>query len=253
MIVEADRVDLGPAFTFILVDATNRSQTHRKEMAFNFAPPGGFASSALQVVLGGYPFTALGNRTEARWVDRDGIPAVEAVWWAGGVRVTERVKGLGDKGVFQRYIQLEGADLAGEVNVELRLSVPWGTLRGEGSILLQNGEEYQSCLVSMEKEPARADEARGQLMIGPIAVLPRARVTVETALLVEIPPRPIDEVLGQARTLQTSGIQKEQEQTKQAWGDPSCLLLWRAINSGATRATSRLSFLVRGWSRSRTA
>src|SRR5208282_3248939 len=121
MIVQADRVDLGPAFTFILVDATNPSQTHRKDMAFNFAPPGGFTSSALQVVLGGYPFTALGNRTEARWVDLDEIPAVEAVWWAGGIRVTERIKALGNKGAFQRSIQLEGADLVGPEHVELRL------------------------------------------------------------------------------------------------------------------------------------
>jgi hypothetical protein len=223
MIVQADRVDLGPAFTFILVDATNPSQTHRKEMAFNFAPPGGFTSSALQVVLGGFPFTALGNRTETRWVDLDGIPAVEAVWWAGGIRVTERIKALGDKGIFQRSIQLEGADLVGQENVELRLSVPRGTLRGEGSILLQQGEGFQSCLVSMGKGPARADEAKGQLMIGPVAVAPRARVTVETALLVEIPPRPADEVLAQARTLQTSGMQKEQEQTKQAWAATSVL------------------------------
>jgi hypothetical protein len=223
IIVQADRVDLGPAFTFILVDAANPSQTHRKEMAFNFAPPGGFASSALQVVLGGFPFTALGNRTETRWVDLDGIPAVEAVWWAGGIRVTERIKALGNKGTFQRSIQLEGADVVGQENVELRLSVPRGTLRGEGSILLQNGEGFQSCLVSVGKGPARADEAKSQLRIGPIAVPPRARVTVETALLVEIPPRPADEVLDRARTLQISGIQKEQEQTKQAWAATSAL------------------------------
>jgi hypothetical protein len=223
MIVQADRVDLGPAFTFILVDATNPSQTHRKEMAFNFAPPGGFTSSALQVVLGGYPFTALGNRTETRWVDLHEIPAVEAVWWAGGIRVTERIRALGNKGTFQRSIQLDGADLAGEVNVELRLSVPQGTLRGEGSILLQQGEGFQSCLVSMGKGPARADEAKGQLMIGPVAVAPRAHVTVETALLVEVPPSPADEVLAQARSLQASGMQKVQEQTKQAWATASVL------------------------------
>jgi hypothetical protein len=223
MIVQADRVDLGPAFTFILVDATNPSQTHRKEMAFNFASPGGFTTSALQVVLGGFPFTALGNRTETRWVDLGGIPAVEAVWWAGGIRVTERIRAVGNKGAFQRSIQLEGADLVGPEHVELRLSAPRGTLRGEGSILLQNGEGYQSCLVSMGKGPARADEAKSQLVIGPIAVVPRARVTVETALLVEVPPRPIDEVLAQARTLQTFGMQKEQEQTKQAWAATSVL------------------------------
>jgi hypothetical protein len=223
MIVQADRVDLGPAFTFILVDAANPSQTHRKEMAFNFEPAGGFTSSALQVVLGRFPFTALANRTETRWVDLDGIPAVEAVWWAGGIRVTERIKALGNKGIFQRSIQLEGADLVGQENVELRLSVPRGTLRSEGAILLQNGEGFQSCLVSLGKGPARADEAKSQLKIGPIAVPSRARVTVVTALLVEIPPRPADEVLGQARTLQTSGIQKEQEQTKQAWAATSVL------------------------------
>jgi hypothetical protein len=223
MILQADHVDLGPAFTFILVDAVNPSQTHRKEMAFNFAPSGGFASSALQVALGGYPFTALGNRTETRWVDLDEIPAVEAVWWAGGIRITERIQALGNKGSFRRSIQLEGADLAGVVNVELRLSVPQGTVRGDGSILFQQGEGFQSCLVSIGKQPARADEAKSQLKIGPIAVAPRARVTVETALLVEVTPRPVDEVLAQARSLQTSGMQKEEEQTKHAWAATSVL------------------------------
>jgi len=98
IIWQADGVDLGPAFTFILVDATNPSQTHRKEMAFNFAPPGGFASSALQVVLGGYPFTALGNRTVTRWVDLDGSPAVGAVWWAGGGPSHRAYQGAGGQG-----------------------------------------------------------------------------------------------------------------------------------------------------------
>jgi hypothetical protein len=223
LIAQSDRADIAPAFTFILVDAANPSQTHRKEKAFNFATPGGFASSALQVVLGGFPFTSLGNRTETRWVNTDGIPAVEAVWWAGGIRVTERIKALGNKGVFQRSIQLEGADLNGETHVDLILSVPPGTVQGEGSILLQEGKGFQTCLVPLRKESARADEARSQLMIGPITVAPRVPVTVETALLVEVPPRPAEEVVAQARTLQTSGLQGEQEQTRQAWAATSVL------------------------------
>lgn len=38
MILQADRANLGPAFTFMLFDARNASQTLRKERAFNFAP-----------------------------------------------------------------------------------------------------------------------------------------------------------------------------------------------------------------------
>jgi hypothetical protein len=221
MILQADRADLGPAFTFLLFDAENSLQSARKEKAFNFAPEEGFASTALQVVLGGFPFTAVGHRTETQWVNLDGMPAVEAVWWAGGIRVTERIRALGNDGVFQRSIQLEGANLVGEENVELRLSVPRGTLRSDGPILLQNGEGFQTCPLSLGNVPARADEATSQLVIGPIAVAQRARVTVETALLVEIPPRPEDDVLARARTLQTSGLLQEQEQTKRTWAATS--------------------------------
>ncbi len=224
MIVQADRADLGPAFTFMLFDAGNSFQTLQKDTAFNFAPPGGFASSALQVVLGGFPFTALGERTKTQWVDTGGIPAVEAVWWAGGVRVTEHIRAVGGEGVFQRSIQLEGADLVGEENVELRLSVPPGAWRGEGSILLQKGEGFQTCLLSLGNVSSRVDEAKSQLVIGPIAVAPRARVTVEAALLVEIPPRPEDDVLARAGTLQTSGVQKQQEQTQRAWAATSAVV-----------------------------
>src|ERR1017187_6758633 len=91
MLLQADRADLGPAFTWMLFDAENAKQSARKESAFNFVPNEGFGASALEVVLGGFPFTALGHRTDTRWVVQDGIPAVEAVWWAGGGRVTEQI------------------------------------------------------------------------------------------------------------------------------------------------------------------
>ena len=113
MVVQADRADLGPAFTWLLFDAQDAKQSARKESAFNFVPKEGFGSSALEVVLGGFPFTALGHRTDTRWVVEEGIPAVEAVWWAGGVRVTERISALAAEGAFRRTVQLEGAHLVG--------------------------------------------------------------------------------------------------------------------------------------------
>ena len=69
MVVQADRADLGPAFTCLLFDAQDAKQSARKESAFNFVPKEGFGSSAREVVLGGFPFTAPGHRTDTRWSD----------------------------------------------------------------------------------------------------------------------------------------------------------------------------------------
>jgi len=221
MIVQADRADLGPAFTFMLFDSQDSLQSVRKETAFNFTPDQGFVSTALQVVLGGFPFTALGHRTETRWVNRDGIPAVEAIWWAGGIHITERISALGRDGAFLRSILLEGANLVGDETVVLRLSLASGTMWREDSIVLQEGDGYQSCLIPLGSMPAKADERKGQLEIGPITVAPGARVSVENALVVKIPARPAAEMLAQARSLVASSAREEQEQTKQRWAATS--------------------------------
>ena len=221
MIVQADRADLGPAFSFMLFDSENSPQSVRKENAFNFVPQEGFTSTALRVVLGGFPFTALGHRTETHWVNPEGVPAVEAVWWAGGIRVTERISALGDNGIFLRSILLEGTNLVGDETVALRLSLAPGSLRREGSILLQDGDGFQSSLIPLGSRPAKADVMKGQLEIGPIAVAPGARVSVETALLVKIPARHAEEMLAQARSLVASSARQEQEQTKQRWAATS--------------------------------
>ncbi len=128
MIVQADQVDLGPAFTYLLFDATDNKQSARKETAFNFADGAGMAAGALQVVLGGFPFTALGHETQTRWTTVEGIPAVEAVWWAGGVRVTEQLLALGDQGLFLRRVQLNSANLGGPEDLRLRLALPPGSV-----------------------------------------------------------------------------------------------------------------------------
>ena len=80
---------------YLLFDAEDSKQNKFKDRALNFADGQGMANSALEVVLGGFPFTAVGHQTRCRWVLLDGIPAVEAVWWAGGLRVTERIFALG--------------------------------------------------------------------------------------------------------------------------------------------------------------
>jgi len=173
MLLQADRADLGPAFTWMLFDDQDPKQSARKERAFNFVPKEGFGSSALEVVLGGFPFTALGHRTDTRWVVTDGIPAVEAVWWAGGVRVTEHISALVTEGAFRRQVRLEGAHLAGAEAVSLRLRLPPTGLRQEGKMLVHEGAGAGIALMMADATPVKVDATTGQFDAGEL-ILRRA-------------------------------------------------------------------------------
>ena len=216
MVVQADRADLGPAFTFLLFDAEDASQSAHKDRAFNFVPGEGFLSSALAVELGGFPFTALGHRTDTRWVMADGIPAVEAVWWAGGVRVTEHISAVSTNGVFRRRIQLEGANLVGDEQVRLSLGLPPGACRREGEVLLQEVKGAALALALPHVGHAIVP-GTNQLYIGPMAVGPRARVEIDTFLLVQIPGGGTDGLMRDAQALAQSRADAGLAATRQRW------------------------------------
>jgi len=223
MIVQADRADLGPAFTFLLFDAENARQSVNKEGACNFVPGEGFRSSALEVELGGFPFTALGHRTETRWVQDGGIPAVEAVWWAGGVRVTERLAALGTNGVFRRRILLDGAHLVGEENVRLRLALPGAGQGSDPSILLQTVRGARLAVVGLGELKTAIPAGKGVIEIGAIPIAPNASLPVETLLLVQIPAGDAGGFVDWARATAASSAQQELDWSRQHWATCSSL------------------------------
>ena len=223
MVVQADRADLGPAFTWLLYDAQDAKQSASKEGAFNFAPNEGCASSALEVVLGGFPFTALGHRTDTRWVVEEGIPAVEAVWWAGGVRVTERLSALETEGAFRRTVQLEGAHLAGDEAIRLRLHLPRTGVEQEGSLLLQTGGKARLALVVADATPVRADPTNAGLEIGPLAISSRGSATVETLLLVQVPAGEYAQLVSRAKELASSRLVSTLRDTARTWSAVSAV------------------------------
>ncbi|MCE5269467.1 MAG: hypothetical protein LLG00_16445 [Planctomycetaceae bacterium] len=206
MVVQADKADLGPAFTYLLFDAENSKQTKLKERALNFADGQGLVNSALEVVLGGHAFTALGHQTETRWTTVDGIPAVEAVWWAGGLRVTERIFALVGENAFVRRVQLESVNLAGAENVTLRFSLPPGQHLSKDGIVAwvttvasaepasakeateKQPEKFVSkwnpmlVLTTRGAQPHRANEKDGVLEVGPLALSPGQSASVDTIL-----------------------------------------------------------------------
>ncbi len=188
MIIQADRADLGPAFTYLLFDAQNARQSQHKERAYNFIADKGFSSSALEVILGGFPFTALGHRCETRWILRDGIPAVQAIWWAGGIRVVEHISALEGSGAFLRSITLQGAHLVGTESVKLRLSLPPGETKRRGSILLWDGRGAELGLMVPGNTPELSLLPEAHCIeIGPLVITPGSSVSLDTVLLARIP------------------------------------------------------------------
>jgi hypothetical protein len=221
MLLQADRGDFGPAFTWLLFDAQDAKQSARKDRAFNFLPNEGFGASALEVVLGGFPFTALGHRTDTRWVMADGIPSVEAVWWAGGVRVIERISAFTEGGAFRRQVRLEGAHLAGEETVSLRLRLPPTGLRHEDSLLLHKGDRARMALAVADATPSRVDATNGLLELGPVPIAPGKSATVETLLLTQVPMSERTQWVALATQLIASGLAPAVQQTARSWSASS--------------------------------
>ena len=190
LIVQTDQVDLGPAVMYLLFDAADNHQSARKETAFNFADGQGMAASALQVVLGGFPFTALGHETQTRWTTVDGVPAVEAVWWAGGVRVTEQLLALGDQGVFLRRVQLTSANLGGPEDLSLRLALPPGPCTVANGHLMREQAPCRMTVGLASDATVKLFPERGMIEIGPLSLAPSHTVSVDTVLLAQIPRSP---------------------------------------------------------------
>jgi hypothetical protein len=221
VIFQVDRADLGPAFAYMLFDAEDAKQSTRKDGAFNFDPEEGFTSSALRVELGGFSFCAFGQETDCHWVDLDGVPAIESVWWASGVRVTERIIALVGAEAILRTVLLDGSRLAGDEVVNARLFLPRGQFRGSGQALVQDGRGYGSGLVVLGNPKVQADKDQGYVEIGPFTLGPQKSASFEALHFFEIPSRGIDSLYTHANTIIAAGVQEERQKTKATWESTS--------------------------------
>jgi hypothetical protein len=221
LVVQADQADLGPAFTWLLFDARNPAQSARKSRAANFVTGEGFAASGLVVELGGYKFSALGHRTATRWIVEGGIPAVEAVWWAGGVRVTERISAIADSDAFSRTIRLEGADLMGPDSVSLRLTLPWGSRALGSQGIACEGNGARMAVAIRGGTQGRPDPADGSIVIGPLALGPGLSTEVDTLLLAQLPAGDLGSFEARVRRLQASPPAALLAATRARWASSS--------------------------------
>jgi len=186
MIIQADKVSLGPAFSYMLFDAQNTSQTSRKKKAFNYNEDKGFYSSALEVKMKDFSFTALGQNTTTRWITEEGIPCVEATWWASGIKVREVIMPVSD-GIFKRTITLESADLVAADTVDVKASVSEPATIAKNNVLVVEKKEASVSLTVKGEYPVHVSPSKENLDIGPLVFMPGGKKVIETYLIVDIP------------------------------------------------------------------
>ncbi len=186
LIAQADRSATGPAFLLLAFDARDSKQTGRKENAFNFDAGEGFVRSALEVILGGFPFAALGYEMETQWIVLEGIPAIEARWWAGGFLVTEHVFALQNSGTFVRRITLASCNLGGPEEVKLRLSLPKAATTLQDRWLVQEGTKARLALACSDSVPGHLRPETSDLEIGPLLISIGKTVSVDTWFRVDV-------------------------------------------------------------------
>ncbi|NOY61017.1 MAG: hypothetical protein GXO75_19070 [Calditrichaeota bacterium] len=226
MILQSDKADVGPAITYWLFDAGTPSQSGKKSKAFNFNRESGSAfSSALRVIIKDVPFAPFGERTSVRWVTEDNVPMVEGVWWADGIRVTERFAGLPEKESFQRSIFLEGADLAGEVEITLRLMMPFGNCTVHGAVLSGRAGDAPVALTASAGYPAQFNAKEGSVEIGPIKIHPQQKIKINSFLLLQLPAESQSsaQIVTRAQALLKNGDAVDLKRAKQKWASMSTL------------------------------
>jgi hypothetical protein len=183
MILQSDKAALGPGLSYLLFDIRDARQSRSKTGALNWVKDAGVVHSAAQVVLGGYPFEPLGHRTQATWeVGEDGAPGVRVTWWAGGIRVSEWIRPLGDSGMFAREIQLDGAHLVTNEEVLVRLHLPGLGVAADPSAVVSAVSGANLALGLVGDVPSRTSLDTRQLEVGPVTVRPSSAVRLLSLL-----------------------------------------------------------------------
>lgn len=217
MFIQSDKADLGSAFTYLLFNARDARQSARKDSACNFTPRSGFQTSALQILMGGYPFVALGQNTTTRWVFQTGIPKVKAVWWAGGIKVTEEIFAVAGVNTFVRSITLDGADIIAREIIKLRLGVPEGNIESFPNALLYSGSKGRIAVIVPQAD-VNTDIDKNYLEIAD-TLDPGEQQTFNTFIVTQIPSGNIGEILERMGNVNT-GI-RFLEKTRSDWAEAS--------------------------------
>ena len=135
--------------------------------------------------------------------------------------MTEHISALETEGTFRRQVRLEGANLAGEEAVSLRLRLPPIGLSQEGNMLLHKGAGARMALMTADATPAKVDATNGVFEVGPLLVAPGGSIALETLLLVQVSVGELTQWVAQARQLAASNMAPAIRDTARFWATVS--------------------------------
>jgi hypothetical protein len=223
MIVQCDKADIGPAFTYMLFDAETPLQSSRKKKAFNYNLINGFSSSALQVVMKNVGFHALGHNLVTHWSVENGIPSVEADWWASGIKVREVITPVSSNGVFKRTITLESADLVANDTVSLQLSLPAPALASNNkNILVCQNTKSSMAIAVVGSYPLSVSPSKESLKIGPLPIPIGEKIVIESYLFLQTSIDKPEDLYNKASTID-QWIPSESKTTAIKWKNSNTL------------------------------
>lgn len=191
LILQSDKTGILPAYSYMLFDAEAPCQSLRKDKAFNFSEEKLFTESALEVVIGKNAFTALGINTSINWTEVEGVPSIEIVWWAGGIKVVENLIAVEGKNAFIRTIKLISQNMAGPETISIRLSLPEGVYRKRDSILIGSVKEILMGITLIDTDNLFIDDKEGYIEI-PITIKPGEVKVIKSLLAAVIPAKGIN-------------------------------------------------------------
>lgn len=223
MVIQCENSDVGPAFSYMLFDASDTKQTSRKALAFNYVGGKGFSSSALEVIMKNYPFTALGHNMLTHWTLENGIPSVEAIWWASGLKIYEVITPVSMNGVFKRSITVESADLVSEDTLTLRLSLHTAATLAMNNVLIAGNQKISIALSVEGNNPVKISSKKDKLEIGPVVIKPGEKKKFVSYLILEFPSQDLHDLSSKAASVE-KWLQPEENAMRTKWGNSNVII-----------------------------
>jgi hypothetical protein len=187
MMVQADKVGTSPAFSYLLFDAQNPANSKRKNRAYNYTSETKFFSSVLRVRMKDFAFAPLGSTCSTRWIIEEGIPSVEATWWASGFSVREILTPIGDDGSFRRRIVLKSSDLVAKDSAFVQLQLPEKAVGSGADFMLCRRNDAYIGIRAQSNYPVTITDGN-TMEIGPIVLSPGDSVNITSYLLMDLNP-----------------------------------------------------------------
>lgn len=133
---------------------------------------------------------------------------MEAIWWAGGIKVREVITPASTDGVFSRKIILESINMVTDDTVCIRLSIPESAKLAGKNILIYERKEATLAITVNPDYPVNISSTSCNIEVGPIAFKKGEKKIINSYIFVDIPAISSADLLIKCQSFQRSSHAK---------------------------------------------